>query len=136
MNKKTQTLTITILVIFVGLTLIAIGLMRANFDYYMTIEQLKNSPSTSSSAGVVRVLGGISPDSWKSVALPGVYTFVLEDQDQTLPVEYTGAPINVAADRSIVVEGRYSDNGTFISKKIMTKCESKYSANPKGDRQP
>ena len=135
MKKKTTTLLITILIIFIGLVLILTGLIRSNFDYYMTINQLKTSQSTSSAA-MVRIFGQISPDSWISAGTVGSYTFVLEDQGQTLPVEYTGSPINAGPGKHIVVEGHLADNGKFVSRKIITKCESKYSSNSGGDRQP
>jgi cytochrome c-type biogenesis protein CcmE len=133
MKKKTSTLMITIVVIFVGLALIIMGLMRSNFDYFMTIDQLKAS-KPGSSAAMVRVLGQVSADSWKPAGSVGSYTFTLEDQKQTLAVQYTGSPINPASGKQIVVEGYLDDKGTFISRKIMTKCESKYSSSSRGER--
>lgn len=123
---------ITILMVLVGSALIVTGLMRSNFNYYMTIEQLKASKQSSPDA-TVRVLGQMAPDSWKPAGSVGSYTFTLEDQKQTLAVQYTGSPINPASGKQIVVEGYLDNKAIFVSRKIMTKCESKYSASSRGE---
>lgn len=133
MKKKTSSWMITLLVVFVGLVLIVTGLMRSNFDYYVTIEHLKTAKPSVSGA-TVRVLGQVAAESWKPAGSVGSYTFTLEDGQQVLEVEYTGAPISAASGRQIVVEGSLDSRGVLVSRKIMTKCASKYSAGPQGER--
>jgi cytochrome c-type biogenesis protein CcmE len=127
MKKKASGWMMTILVIVVGLVLIVTGLMRTNLNYYMTISEVKKTQPESRRA-TVRVLGIISPGTWKSDSTLGTYRFILDDGGQTLPVRYTGSPIDSTPERQIIVEGNLAEDGTFISCRIMTKCESKYSA--------
>ncbi len=131
MGKKISNLLITITVILGGVVLIAVGILRSDWNYYQTIEQVKKSHLSTSMK--IRIVGQIAPNSW--IVGPGVgkFSFVLTDGSQTLPVHYIGPALSAIPGRQIVVEGFLGPDGTFQAGKILTKCESKYTVKGKGD---
>jgi cytochrome c-type biogenesis protein CcmE len=133
-KNKNKSLILTAVIVLGGVVLIAVGIGRSNLNFYVTIDQLQRSPAES--AGRVRVVGEVAERSWKSVGDPGQYVFTLKDEGATLPVRYTGAPITAEPGRQVVVEGVLTKDGTFQADRILTRCESKYSARGKEAARP
>ncbi len=132
MDRKISNSFLTVAVILGGVVLITVGILRSDWNYYLTIEQVGKSVS-SDSLRPVRVVGEIVPDSWKTGSAVGTFSFILTDGTRRLGVQYTGPAVNVGSGRQIVVEGCLGLDGMFRAGKILTKCESKYTVKGKGD---
>jgi cytochrome c-type biogenesis protein CcmE len=128
MGMKISNLLITVAVIVGGVVLIAVGILRSDWNYYQTIEQVRQSPP--SGAKAVRIVGEIAKGSWAAGPGVGNFSFILTDGSRTLPVRYTGPAVSGTPGRQIVVEGFLGTDGTFMAGKLLTKCESKYSVKP------
>ena len=77
----------------------------------------------------VRINGTVVPGSIKQEAQGLVLKFTINDieKDASLPVIYHGAvPDTFKAGNDVVVEGKYTTEGTFEATTILTKCASKY----------
>ncbi len=75
----------------------------------------------------LRVAGNVKPGSIKRT---GTHVqFVLVEQDQTLPVDYTGTeapPDTFKDDSQALADGRFDRDGVFHAKQLQAKCASKY----------
>jgi cytochrome c-type biogenesis protein CcmE len=123
MTKNTKSIVMTTAILLAGVILIAAGILRSNLNFYTTISEVRKNVGEA-----VRVLGTVEAGTWKPAETVGTYTFTLTDKRDTMAVRYTGAPVDVSGGRQIVVEGSLDKNGTFQARRIMTKCESHYSA--------
>jgi cytochrome c-type biogenesis protein CcmE len=131
MDRKISNSFITVAVILGGVILITVGILRSDWNYYQTIEQVRNSRPSGSKA--VRVIGEAIPNSWKAGPGVGNFSFILTDGSRELGVHYIGPAQTFIPRRQIVVEGNLGPDGTFQAEKILTKCESKYTVKGKGD---
>ena len=83
----------------------------------------------------MRLAGTVESGSIKH--LPGRIDFVLEEQGKTLPVSYVGSdplPDTFVDKSQALVEGRPSNDGTFVAEHVQAKCASKYESAPGGDK--
>jgi cytochrome c-type biogenesis protein CcmE len=62
-----------------------------------------------------------------------LFSFYIRDEDDRIAkVEFAGAkPNNFDIATSVVAKGRF-ENGVFKASEVLTKCPSKYEANPEG----
>ena len=77
----------------------------------------------------IRVNGTVVPGTIEQDAGGLGIKFVIKDVElsATMPVVYRGAvPDTFKADNDVVVEGKYTAEGTFEASNILTKCASKY----------
>ncbi len=77
----------------------------------------------------VRVNGTVVPGSIEQETQGLALKFIIKDVElaATLPVVYHGAvPDTFKAGNDVVVEGKYTAEGTFEATTILTKCASKY----------
>jgi len=123
MTKNSKSILMTAVILLAGVILIAMGIVRSNLNFYTTIGEVKKSCEEK-----VRVLGVVKADTWKSEVMVGTYTFTLTDNKDEIAVRYTGSPVDASSGRQIVVEGCFGRDGVFHADRIMTKCESHYSA--------
>jgi cytochrome c-type biogenesis protein CcmE len=95
-------------------------------SYYVTITELHKMGDGAYSKRL-RVAGNVKPGSIKRT---GTHVqFVLVEQDQTLPVDYTGTeapPDTFKDDSQALADGRFDRDGTFHAKQLQAKCASKY----------
>jgi len=95
-------------------------------SYYVTITELHKMGDGAYSKRL-RVAGNVEPGSIKRT---GTHVqFVLVEQDQTLPVDYTGTeapPDTFKDDSQALADGRFDRDGTFHARQLQAKCASKY----------
>ncbi|HVI80786.1 MAG TPA: cytochrome c maturation protein CcmE [Candidatus Acidoferrum sp.] len=101
-------------------------------SYYVTITELHKMGDGAYSKRL-RVAGNVKAGSIKRT---GTHVqFVLVEQDQTLPVDYTGTeapPDTFKDDSQALADGRFDHDGTFHAKQLQAKCASKYAPQPGG----
>ena len=95
-------------------------------SYYVTIKELRGMGDSAYSKRL-RVAGNVVPGSIKRT---GTHVeFVLVEQDQRLPVVYTGTeapPDTFKDDSQALAEGEFGRDGVFHAKTLQAKCASKY----------
>ncbi len=103
---------------------------QASAVYYMTVPELHHCSSCATQA--VRVAGIVQPGSVQHKDQQQTISFTISDSGQALPVSYKGVvPDIFRPGIQVVVEGRYSGQGTFQAQTLLAKCPSKFqSATP------
>jgi cytochrome c-type biogenesis protein CcmE len=113
-------------VILVLLGYLAYTGVQDSKSYYVTISELHKMGDGAYSKRL-RVAGNVKPGSIKRT---GTHVqFVLVEQDQTLPVDYTGTeapPDTFKDDSQALADGRFEHDGVFRAKQLQAKCASKY----------
>lgn len=123
------------------LVLLAIGILVYNAfasgsPYYSTVSEfLFTLDSKASASGDslynerVRVNGEVVAGSIQEDWDGGerVVRFVITDNQNTLPVEYSGSTPDTFKDGAeVVLEGTYNPSGFFAATKLMAKCPSRF----------
>lgn len=99
-----------------------------NVYYYSPSEYLAN-PALKSAR--VRLKGKISPGSSKKSSTGLDLWFDITDGKRKIPVYYHGVIPDTFQERlEVVVDGRMGPKGTFIGRKLIVKCPSKYESAP------
>src|SRR5580704_12970002 len=115
----------TILILFL-LGYLAYTGVQDTKSYYVTITELYKMGDGAYTKRL-RVAGNVQPGSIKRI---GTHVqFVLVEQDQSLPVDYTGteAPPDTFKDESqALADGSFGHDGVFHAKQLQAKCASKY----------
>lgn len=99
-------------------------------SYYVTIKELRGMQSGVHSKRL-RVAGNVQPGSIKRNGTR--VEFVLVENDQTLPVIYTGTeapPDTFKDDSQALADGSFGSDGVFHAKQLQAKCASKYAPKP------
>jgi len=115
-----------IAVILVSLAYLAYTGVQQSKSYYVTIKEL-HGMGNDAYAKRLRVAGNVQPGSIKRVGIK--VEFLLVENDQTLPVVYTGseAPPDTFKDNSqALADGSFGRDGVFHAKQLQAKCASKY----------
>jgi cytochrome c-type biogenesis protein CcmE len=101
----------------------------ASAEYYLTIHELRACTTCASRA--VRVAGIVAPNSVVRNDKTQQIRFAINDQSETMPVEYGGVvPDIFRPGIQVVVEGHLV-NGVFQAQNLLAKCPSKFqSATP------
>jgi cytochrome c-type biogenesis protein CcmE len=101
-------------------------------SYYVTISELHKMGNGVYSKRL-RVAGNVQPGSIKRT---GTHVqFVLVEQDQLLPVDYTGTeapPDTFKDDSQALADGSFGHDGVFHAKGLQAKCASKYAPQQPG----
>src|SRR6266705_1247469 len=119
-------------VILVSLGFLAYTGVQESKSYYVTIKELRGMCDSADSKRL-RVAGNVQPGSIKRSGTR--VEFVLIEQDQTLPVVYSGteAPPDTFKDNSqALAEGSFGRDGVFQAKQLQAKCASKYAPQQPG----
>jgi len=99
--------------------------------YYYTPSEYFADPALKNSR--VRLKGNIEPGSSKKSSTGLDLWFNITDGKKTIPVFYHGAvPDTFQESLEVVVDGRMGPKGTFIGRKLIVKCPSKYESAPTG----
>jgi cytochrome c-type biogenesis protein CcmE len=118
--------------ILVSLGYLAYTGVQESKSYYVTIKELRGMGDDVYSKRL-RVAGNVQPGSIKRTGTR--VEFLLIEQDQTLPVVYTGteAPPDTFKDNSqALAEGSFGRDGVFHAKQLQAKCASKYAPQQPG----
>jgi cytochrome c-type biogenesis protein CcmE len=95
-------------------------------SYYVTIKELRGMGDGAYSKRL-RVAGNVQPGSIKRTGVK--LEFVLIENDQTLPVVYSGteaAPDTFKDNSQALAAGSFGHDGVFRANEIQAKCASKY----------
>jgi cytochrome c-type biogenesis protein CcmE len=118
--------------ILVLLSYLAYTGVQDSKSYYVTIKEL-HTMGDGAYAKRLRVAGNVQPGS---IRRSGTHVqFMLVEQDQTLPVDYTGAdapPDTFKDDSQALADGTFSRDGVFHAKQLQAKCASKYAPQQNG----
>lgn len=121
-----------ITVILVSMGFLAYTGVQDSKSYYVTIKELRGMGDGVYSKRL-RVAGNVQPGSIKRNGTR--VEFMLIEQDQTLPVVYTGteAPPDTFKDNSqALADGSFGRDGVFHAKALQAKCASKYAPQKPG----
>jgi len=121
-----------ITVILVSMGFLAYTGVQDSKSYYVTIKELRGMGNGVYSKRL-RVAGNVQPGSIKRNGTR--VEFMLIEQDQTLPVVYTGteAPPDTFKDNSqALADGSFGRDGVFHAKALQAKCASKYAPQKPG----
>ena len=119
-------------VILLALGYLAYTGVQESKSYYVTIKELRGM-GDDAYAKRLRVAGNVQPGSIKRVGIK--VEFLLVENDQTLPVVYTGseAPPDTFKDNSqALADGSFGRDGVFHAKQLQAKCASKYAPQQPG----
>src|SRR5437016_12825889 len=119
-------------VILLALAYLAYTGVEETKSYYVTIKELRGMGDGAYSRRL-RVAGNVQPGSIKRTGTK--VEFVLIEQDQRLPVVYTGTeapPDTFKDDSQALAEGSFGRDGVFQAKALQAKCASKYAPQQKG----
>jgi cytochrome c-type biogenesis protein CcmE len=101
-------------------------------SYYVTIKELRGMGMKEDVyTKRLRVAGNVQPGSIKRNGR--VVEFVLVENDQTLPVIYSGTeapPDTFKDDSQALAQGSLGTDGVFHAKQLQAKCASKYAPKP------
>jgi len=92
--------------------------------YYLTVEEvMADGPSEQT----VRVAGNVIGDTIEWNAKELMLRFKIADDSGSLAVIYNGPrPDMLQDDAEAIVEGKYSEGGSFEANNLLLKCPSKY----------
>ncbi len=139
MSKQTNTYLkfgSAVLIILVALGLLAYTGVQESKSYYVTNKELRGMGDGAFTKRL-RVAGNVQPGSIKRTGTR--VEFVLVENEQTLPVVYTGteAPPDTFKDESqALAEGSFGRDGVFHAKQLQAKCASKYAPKQNGTATP
>jgi len=105
-------------------------------SYYVTIKELRGMGDEAHTKRL-RVAGNVQPGSIKRSGTR--VEFVLVENDQLLPVVYTGTeapPDTFKDDSQALAEGTFGRDGVFQAKQLQAKCASKYAPKQDGNGMP
>lgn len=128
-GKKTKFIIGGVLIFSVVGYLVYSG-VRETTVYYMTPTELVAKGSSVYNTGV-RACGKIKDGSinWDPIALE--LNFVLIDGKESIPVHYKGVvPDAFKYGVEVIVEGKFVEGKVFEATELLTKCPSKYEAEP------
>jgi cytochrome c-type biogenesis protein CcmE len=121
-----------IALILVSLAYLAYTGVQQSKSYYVTIKELRGMGDDAYTKRL-RVAGNVQPGSIKRAGIK--VEFLLVENDQTLPVVYTGseAPPDTFKDNSqALADGSFGRDGVFHAKQLQAKCASKYAPQQPG----
>ena len=124
-NKQTKFIAGGLIVALVIGYLIFTSIQGSTAPYLTVTELQSRGPSIYERN--VRVTGLIQEESIEWNAHDLILKFEIADEGGRLPVVYKGLRPDMFQDRAqAVVEGRYTEGGTFEAHNLVLKCPSKY----------
>ncbi len=102
----------------------------SSWQYYLTAEECA-AQATELAGQRLRVSGSIAPGSLKVAANRSQATFAFETDQGTIHVVCSRPlPDRLAEGIEVVVEGRMEEGGLLRGERLLTRCASKYIAEP------
>jgi len=123
-----------IVVILIALGYLAYTGVQESKSYYVTIKELHSMKGNDVYSKRLRVAGNVQHGSIRRTGTK--VEFVLIEQDQVLPVVYSGteAPPDTFKDNSqALADGSFGRDGVFHAKGLQAKCASKYAPAKPGE---
>ena len=120
--------------ILVSLAYLAYTGVQESKSYYVTIKELRGMKGNDVYSKRLRVAGNVQPGSIRRTGTK--VEFVLIEQDQVLPVVYSGteAPPDTFKDNSqALADGSFGRDGVFHAKGLQAKCAYKYASAKPGE---
>ncbi len=121
---------IAALVIASAILFLLISSFQSNAMYYLTVPELKTQAKAEGAAfydRMVRVSGPLHKESVDWNAKTMTLKFHIDEGGDMFPVAYVGpVPDTMQNGETVVVEGKYTREGTFNATNILVKCPSKY----------
>src|SRR3989441_5823526 len=117
-------------VILLALGYLAYTGVQESKSYYVTIKELRGM-GDSAYTKRLRVAGNVVAGSIRRTGTR--VEFILVEQDQTLPVVYSGTeapPDTFKDDSQALADGSFGRDGVFHAKQLQAKCASKYAPQP------
>ena len=108
--------------------------MQTSTVYYLTVgELLAKGPAVQGQQ--VRVAGDVTPGSVQKDEAGLALRFLVQDGSGQIPVFYRGGPVPdiFGEEVQVVVEGKYTADGTFVATTLLAKCPSKFDAGAGAD---
>jgi cytochrome c-type biogenesis protein CcmE len=98
---------------------------QASAVYYLTVPELRTCTTCTTQS--VRVAGIVQQGTIQRNYQTRTVSFTMVDNNQTLPVTYTGVvPDIFNSGIQVVVEGHYTGKGPFQAQTLLTKCPSTF----------
>ena len=116
------------LLILGALVYLVYGGMQGTMVYYFTVSELKAKTADASlyEKGI-RVSGKVMDNSIERNDKSREHTFKIVEGATALPVQYSGTlPDMFKEGADVIVEGKYTLEGTFMATTLLTSCPSKY----------
>jgi cytochrome c-type biogenesis protein CcmE len=116
------------MIVFAALAYLLVIIINDSTSYYLSVSEFYDRIGEFKDSNL-RLAGTIVEDSieWNAEALE--LRFTITEGGQTLPVIYNGSqPNGFKAGSNLLVEGKYSSDGTFHASQLIMKCSSKYEA--------
>ncbi len=124
------------LIIVAAIALLAVSSFQANSMYYLTVPELKAQANADGPAffeKTVRVSGPLHKESIDWNAKTMTLKFHINEGNDMFPVVFVGPiPDTLENGETVVVEGKYTREGTFTASNILVKCPSKYESEKTG----
>ena len=124
------------LVIIAAMAFLAISSFQSNSMYYLTVPELKAQARADGPAffdKMVRVSGPLHKESIDWNAKSMTLKFHINEGSEMFPVVFVGPiPDTMQNGESVVVEGKYTQEGVFNASNILVKCPSKYEPEQSG----
>ena len=134
MKKSALKFVLAGVIIIAAVTWLAVSGARDSKSYYVTITEL-HKLGNGAYTKRLRVAGNVQPGS---IRRNGTHVqFVLIEQDQLLPVDYTGTeapPDTFKDDSQALADGSFGHDGVFHAKALQAKCASKYAPQQPGNQ--
>lgn len=114
-------------VLIVAVGYLIFNSVATSSEYYLTVAELKSRAPAVYSQNV-RVAGIVDGSSIIKDVRGGTLRFTAEDSSGTLPVLYKGGavPDIFGPGIQVVVEGKYTADGTFEANNLLAQCPSRY----------
>lgn len=113
--------------------LILVGLQTSTV-YYLTVgELLAKGPAAHGQQ--IRVAGDVTRGSVEREDAGLAIRFLVQDGSGEIPVVYRGGPVPdiFGEEVQVVVEGKYTPDGTFVASTLLAKCPSKFESDAAAD---
>lgn len=109
-----------------GITIaLVLSAMQGNLSYFFTPTQVLNGEAPGDRA--FRIGGLVEPGSLKRTGTDLTVTFVVTDEKQRVPVEYTGIlPDLFKEGQGMIAQGRMGPGGIFMADEVLAKHDEEY----------
>ena len=121
-----------------GVLMLAVGYLvltglQTTAVYYFTVGELTSQANAVNRP--VRVAGNVAPGSVERLDGGLALRFVVEDGSGSFPVVYRGGPVPdiFGEEVQVVVEGKYTPEGTLVASTLLAKCPSKFETGADAD---
>lgn len=110
---------------------LAVAGARSGWVYYVAVDEFDGAAARVGQR--VRLTGLVAEEGLEVQPGALLANFKLAGETRQVAVSYRGAiPDMFKAGAQVVVEGKLDDAGVFQADKVLTKCASKYEAQPAG----